>query len=159
MNKYLIAALAIAASGAVMAQDKPYATLTQTEGLSTVSLDNQLTNGANGMPLKQGSQLVTSANGNAMVEFASGCSVKIGPGQTLKIEDAECRALLASRAAPVTGASAVTPLNVALAVGGTTLLYEVTKSDKKTTVATTPPAPVKPLPVPPKPIKPPISRS
>jgi hypothetical protein len=99
VKKYLLTLLATVAAGAVMAEAPPYATIIDAQGLSTVSVGNQLLNAAPGMKLVQGAQLLTSASSAMTVSFAGGCNATIKAGQSLNVNLADCKSFVAQQGA------------------------------------------------------------
>ncbi|WP_234264190.1 hypothetical protein [Hydrogenophaga sp. NFH-34] len=111
MKKFAIALMAMAASAAVMAESKPYATVTSVSGVVTVADKSQMLNAKPGMVLSQGASVLTGSTGIATVQFASGCAATVKPGQMLAVQEAECSASHARATAPMViggGSSAAT---------------------------------------------------
>lgn len=96
--KQLALALAITAvAGSAFAQAG--ATVTSVNGLVTMSSGNQLVNVTPGMPLPIGGQLLTSGSGSVTVQFASGCTAILAPGQSMPVTEAACAQNVAARGA------------------------------------------------------------
>ncbi|UCU94189.1 hypothetical protein [Hydrogenophaga taeniospiralis] len=96
--KQLALALAITAvAGSAFAQAG--ATVTSVNGLVTMSSGNQLVNVTPGMPLPTGGQLLTSGSGSVTVQFASGCTAILAPGQSMPVTEAACAQNVAARGA------------------------------------------------------------
>jgi hypothetical protein len=179
MKSPLIALTLVAAAGAALAQNAPYATIGTVSGAVTVSGKDLMVTATPGMALKQGTSVVTSNAGTATVLFASGCSVALKPGQMMAVQESECSAIQAKRVGTGAGGSAATggegegtPTGVLIGVGtvGAIAIYEAFKSDSGTTAATpTPPGATPPAVTPPRrpsfpspsqgPNRPPASRS
>ncbi|MCY1376801.1 hypothetical protein D9M69_643200 [compost metagenome] len=51
------------------------------------------------MPLPTGGQLLTSGSGSVTVQFASGCTAILAPGQSMPVTEAACQQNVAARAA------------------------------------------------------------
>lgn len=149
MKSQLLALTLVAAAGAAMAQNAPYATIGAVSGAVTVSSKDTMVTATPGMALKQGQSVVTSNAGSATVLFASGCSVALKPGQMVAVQEAECSAIQAKRVRTGAGGSAATGgegeeglsnLQIAgIGVGAIAIVNELTKSDNNNTT-TTPPA-------------------
>lgn len=149
MKSQLLALSLVAAAGAAMAQNAPYATLSAVSGAVTVSGKDQMVTATPGMALKQGANVVTSNAGSATVLFASGCSVALKAGQMLAVQESECAAIQAKRIGGGAGGSAATggdgeeglttPQLIGLGIGGGLIIHQLTKGKKKTTTTTTQP--------------------
>lgn len=137
MKSQLLTLALVAAAGAAMAQNTPYATVDAVSGAVTVSGKDSVVSATRGMELKQGSNVVTSNAGTVTVKFSNGCTVTLKPGQMLLVQESECAALLANSGAPAGTGGLTVPQMVGLGIGGGVVIYELTKSDKKT--AATPP--------------------
>lgn len=146
MKKTALAFLAVTASTMTLAQgnaEQPYARITDLEGLVTVTTGNQLSNAAKNMALPKGSQVLSTGNGVATIQFANGCKVTLRAGESLMVEENECAAFLAKGGgAPATAFNA---RNVALGIGGAALLYNASRNrnnDQPTIVLPEPPQPI-----------------
>lgn len=149
MKSQLLALTLVAAAGAAMAQNAPYATLSAVSGAVTVSGKDLMVTATPGMALKQGANIVTSNAGSATVLFASGCSVALKAGQMMAVQESECAAIQAQRVRTGAGGSAATggegeeglttPQIIGLAIGSGLVIHELTKSKKKTPATVTPP--------------------
>jgi hypothetical protein len=64
-----------------------------------MSSGNQLVNVTPGMPLPTGGQLLATDSGSVTVQFASGCTAILAPGQSMPVTEAACTQNVASRAA------------------------------------------------------------
>lgn len=130
MKKLLVAMLVASAAGSVMAQQQkpaPYATIKSVEGLVTVTSNNQLTNATANMTLAQGADVLSTTSGKATVEFASGCTVTVQGGQTLKIQETACTAFLAANPGAAGATGMATSTKVLLSAAGLGLLYDQTR--------------------------------
>ena len=103
MKKLALALAITAIAGSAFAQAG--ATVTSVNGLVTMSSGNQLVNVTPGMPLPTGGQLLTSGSGSVTVQFASGCTAILAPGQSMPVTEAACAQNVASRAAGGAGGS------------------------------------------------------
>ena len=101
MKKSILAILAIAAAGSVMAEAQPYATITNAQGLSTVAVGNKLVNAVNGMKLAEGAQVLTTAKSAVTVDFAGLCTATLKSGQALSISLADCKSFVAQHGSPM----------------------------------------------------------
>jgi hypothetical protein len=164
--KQLALALAITAvAGSAFAQAG--ATVTSVNGLVTMSSGNQLVNVTPGMPLPTGGQLLTSGSGSVTVQFASGCTAILAPGQSMPVTEAACQQNVAARAGGsgagggAGGGSFFAGGNGLLLAGGgvAALAYNVNQNRKGNgaTVITQPGTPA--VVVTPTPVRRPISRS
>lgn len=164
MKKHTLTAIAIAigAGSALAADATPYAKVASLSGVVTVSGKNQMVNAKAGMALQQGSNVMSSITGTATVQFASGCSVFLKPGQMLSVQESACSAIQAKRTSVGVGGSqatggegeaialGLTPLELtALALLSVGVTYDITKNDKNPSTSPTPspapsPAPVAP---------------
>ena len=79
-----------------MAQETPYATIVDVDGLVTVTMNNQLSNAVKDMSLTRGGQVLATSSGSATVSFSNGCKVSLKPGDTLLVEETACEAFVAS---------------------------------------------------------------
>ena len=154
MKSQLLALTLVAAAGAAMAQNAPYATIGAVSGAVTVSSKDTMVTATPGMALKQGQSVVTSNAGSATVLFASGCSVALKPGQMVAVQESECSAIQAKRvrgqfafAGEAAGSAAtggegeegLTNLQLAgIGVGAVLIINELTKSDNNNTTTTPP---------------------
>ena len=96
MKKLALALAITAIAGSAFAQAG--ATVTSVNGLVTMSSGNQLVNVTPGMPLPTGGQLLTSGSGSVTVQFASGCTAILAPGQSMPVTEAACAQNVAARA-------------------------------------------------------------
>lgn len=103
MKKLALALAITAIAGSAFAQAG--ATVTSVNGLVTMSSGNQLVNVTPGMPLPTGGQLLTSGSGSVTVQFASGCTAILAPGQSMPVTEAACAQNVALRAAGGAGGS------------------------------------------------------
>lgn len=141
MKKHVLALLAVAATGSVMAQAQPAATIINAQGMSTVSVGNKLVNATSGMKLAQGAQLLTTATSSMTVDFAGACTATIKSGQSLNVNLADCKSFVAqqvavkknlssmgsgSAAGGVEGFAAATGLSTSAAIGAAVVAAAVT---------------------------------
>ncbi|MFW5330339.1 hypothetical protein [Hydrogenophaga sp. ZJX-1] len=167
--KQLALALAITAvAGSAFAQAG--ATVTSVNGLVTMSSGNTLVNVTPGMPLPTGGQLLTSGSGSVTVQFASGCTAILAPGQSMPVTEAACTQNVAARGAGGSGSGVggggggvLAGGNGLLLAGGgvAALAYNVNQNRKGNgATVTTPTQPGNPaVVVTPTPVRRPISRS
>jgi hypothetical protein len=93
-NQVFVALLLL--SGGAIAQQAPYATIVEVEGLVTVTTNNQLSNAVKDMPLTKGGQVLATGSGTATVAFSNGCKVSLKPGDSLAVDEAACKTFVAS---------------------------------------------------------------
>ena len=102
MKKQLISLGLALMAGAVAAQTapvQPVAKIVSTEGLVTIGYQDTLRNAAVDMRLFEGTRVMTTTTGEAEIVFDSGCRVTLKQGEVFNVSDANCKALVASRAA------------------------------------------------------------
>jgi hypothetical protein len=144
MKKALLGLLIASTSGAVFAQQVPYATVKSVEGLVTVTSGNLFTNATANMALLQGAQVLSTSSGTATVVFASGCTVTVRPGQSLLVQETACTALLAQGSGAV-APDIFTPTNMLLGAVGLGLLYDQTRGRGQGAVVIPPSEPGPPV--------------
>ena len=96
MKYQAFAAFLLLTSNIAMAQETPYATIVDVDGLVTVTTNNQLSNAVKDMPLTRGGQILATGSGSATVSFSNGCKVSLKPGDTLLVEETACETFVAS---------------------------------------------------------------
>lgn len=116
MKKQLITLAFMLVAGAVSAQTapvQPVAKIVSTQGLVTIGYQDTMRNAANDMGLFEGTNVMATTTGVVEIVFTSGCRVTLAPGEVFNVSEANCQALVASRAAqqPVAGGAlpVVTP--------------------------------------------------
>lgn len=114
MKNQVFAAILLLTGSVAMAQETPYATIVEVDGLVTVTTNNQLSNAVKDMPLTKGGQILATGSGSATVSFSNGCKVSLKPGDTLLVEETACQAFVASSGS----SSLITPTVAGLAVLG-----------------------------------------
>ncbi len=104
MKKQLLALSFMLVSGTVAAQTapvQPIAKIVSTDGLVTIGYQDTLRNAAADMRLFEGARVMTTTTGKVDIVFNSGCRVALNPSEVFDVSDANCKALLASRAGGV----------------------------------------------------------
>ena len=102
MKKQLLALSFMLVAGAVAAQTapaQPVAKIVATDGLVTIGYRDTMSSAAVDMRLFEGSRVMTTTTGSVDIVFDTGCRVALKPGEVFSVSDANCKALLASRAA------------------------------------------------------------
>ena len=129
MKKQLLALSFMLVAGAVAAQTapaQPVAKIVATDGLVTIGYRDTMSSAAVDMRLFEGARVMTTTTGSVDIVFDTGCRVALKPGEVFSVSDANCKALLASRAGAVPAPLAVVPgVNTVLigaAVVGTGIL-------------------------------------
>ncbi|MFP8781193.1 hypothetical protein [Hydrogenophaga sp. RWCD_12] len=148
MKTSLVALVVASAASIAVAQQAPYAVIKSVEGLVTVTSNNQLTNASANMPLQQGAEVLSTSNGKATIQFASGCTVTIQGGQSLPVSEAACTQFLAANpgaGAGAGGAGLSTPTKLLIGAAGLGVLYNQTRGGTTPAPA---PAVVPPTPAP-----------
>jgi len=141
MKRTAIALVGMAFAGLALAQAEAPATVSNVQGLATVTSGNQLSNVTAGMALPEGGLLMVTQGATVTVKFASGCTATLVGGQSLTISNTSCEAF-AKLPAPATGVLTATNAGYA-AVGVLTagVLYNQTRGRGQGAVVVLPPEP------------------
>lgn len=150
MKNLAIAFAGLAFAGLAAAQAQSPATVSNVQGLATITTGNQLANVTSGMALPEGGLLMVTQGATVTVKFASGCTATLVGGQSLTISNAACEAF-AKLPAPATGT--FTAANVGYTAAGVLtagVLYNQTRG--RGAVVVLPPEPGPPTVTPPTPV-------
>ena len=130
MKKQLLALSFMLVAGAVAAQTapaQPVAQIVATDGLVTIGYQDTMSNAAADMRLFEGSRVMTATTGKVDILFTSGCRITLNPGEVFNVSDANCKALVASRAgaaagAPVAAGPSANTMLIGFGVAGAAML-------------------------------------
>ena len=94
MKRWLVFLVAALTMGWAYTQqsstNQELARIVEVEGLVTVTNGNQLISGAVDTKLIRGSRVATASGAAAVIEFRSGCRIRIGANETHSIDDEDC---------------------------------------------------------------------
>lgn len=122
MKNQVLAALLLLTGSVAIAQETPYATIVEVDGLVTVTTNNQLSNAVKDMPITRGGQVTATGSGSATIAFSNGCRASLQPGQTLVIEETACATFVAAGGGGA-ATTALSPTTIGLlSAGGLALL-------------------------------------
>ena len=130
MKKQLLALSFMLVAGAVAAQSapaQPVAKIVATDGLVTIGYKDTMSNAVADMRLFEGARVMTATTGSIDIVFDSGCRVALKASEVFSVSDANCKALLASRAgaaagAPVASVPSANTMLIGFGVAGAAML-------------------------------------
>lgn len=120
MKKQLLALSFMLVAGAVAAQSapaQPVAKIVATDGLVTIGYKDTMSNAAADMRLFEGARVMTATTGTIDIVFDSGCRVALKASEVFSVSDANCKALVASRAGAAAGVPVAAAAGVPVAAG------------------------------------------
>ena len=135
MKKAILLALTLAAAVAAFAQPV-VGTLSNVNGLVTITQNDTLINASNGSTFVDGAQIVSTATGQVTISV-NGCSIPLAPNQSLTVNSsstcAELQAAIKPVASPLTSTAVAGGGSPALGLGilsvGTLAAYKASRAN------------------------------